>query len=82
MSTATAVKPIGGHININHPFIVIKLLLVVSAAVDLLKDWDAMSINLGLLNSASLHVHLLVGYLLHLVPICLFNEGLNRIKFA
>ena len=41
-----------------------------------------MCVELSLLYRAGLHVHLLVVNLFHLVPICLFYEGLDCIKLA
>jgi len=48
----------------------------------LTKDGYAVSVQLSLLDGTSLHVHLLVVNLLHLISICLFYKGLDRIKLA
>ena len=36
-------------------------------------------IDLCMLDGARLHIHLLIAYLLHLVSVCLLNEGLDRV---
>ena len=41
-----------------------------------------MSIQLCMLDSARLHIQLLIVNLLHLVSIRLFDEGLDSVKFA
>ena len=41
-----------------------------------------MSIQLCMLDSARLHIQLLVVYLLHLISVRLFDEGLDSVKFA
>ena len=81
-ATSASIKTIRGHIDIDLSRHIINLLRRWLQEIVLLLRWCTMSVQLCMLDSARLHIQLLVVYLLHLISIRLFDEGFDSVKFA
>ena len=81
-AASPCVKTILWHIDIDLSRHIINFLRGWLREIILLERWRAMCVQFSMLDSARLHIQLLVVNLLHLISVRLFNEGFYGIKFA